>query len=1204
MELRRLELQHFGIFPQQVIELAGRGKLNLIYGPNEAGKSTARRALVKFLFGFQSKDDPDTSVFGRPKAAVIVHLVDGRSRQWRIKRLASRQKLQAVGDHDPLLPEDLDRLLYGLSLEDYEHVFCLDHALLREGGTEIRRARGRSGPVLLGAAAGILHIEQARAKLADRLDELFRPRAKKPKINRLLRHVDDQRRTAKENRLDIGHWREAKQRVDAAREKEQTLCRKKKELEDQREAVARDRLLLSLAQAYREKQRLLEQLADLPTVPESLCGNLRQLCAERRTLQERLSTLNEELEGHRRVLAQISQHYHESPLRALLAELPPEEIELLVGQAPSAQEAAESLHELAPSLRGLARELRTGLVRLGAAPEPFPLTLGRLEQLARAWPEDASTRYAQGQALQTAYARYEEVKRRRDQLEAELVACGPAPDAGELEQRRRQLATAVQKLDQLAEQLEEAGRCRRELAIQLVRLELPEQTAADDVVGLPVRIQARVRQLHEELLRIRTRQDEVREQTTRLETELKEPQRLIVRLRGSLQVTTEEQLHEARAKRDELLVQLEHKLTAPSPGTSADQIAEQLATASAVLEELKKQVRHVDLISDRLCESVRTAEQLAAAEHRYRELSQKIEQHAAELKKLKQREREILDEWCQYTRESIIPASLGLDQADEWLEVFRDAVRVAEQLQKAQRQIAQTATWLNSLLQELGEAALLDAESVTFLSVTQVRSALEGMRRTLDEEQERHARWRELHAQYRAADEQLEQAQAELEVARNKFESVCDELEKLLGPLGIGRPEGPNQLDELVGTVERLLRRWSDWKHMYDRFRRATVKLHEIRFDLLRIGEQDFLTRVLGPGKLTTRLALLHSAWQDVSKRRAEEGQHRRFVATLEAKVAEVTRNLDQVEETLATHAAELGLGDTSRLVDSIEQIAKKSRLDAELREKADQLARLAPGREIPQLVAELADRDVAELDAQAERLERELEELQQEILQAQREHARAEQELRLLERTEARAVIAEQEAEAKLAEALEAAQEYIVGRMALSLFDRLMEKYREHADRRFWQSASAFFRTMTCGRYSGIRVEPAGEEIVAVAAAESHEVRVEHLSDGTRDQLFLALRLAAIEHFVRTRGPVPVLFDDLLVNFDDSRAAATLELLAEFAGTTQVIFFTHHQHLLELAARSVPADRLHVTRMDGQPEHTAAVRRPRRRRRTKATQA
>ena len=115
---------------------------------------------------------------------------------------------------------------------------------------------------------------------------------------------------------------------------------------------------------------------------------------------------------------------------------------------------------------------------------------------------------------------------------------------------------------------------------------------------------------------------------------------------------------------------------------------------------------------------------------------------------------------------------------------------------------------------------------------------------------------------------------------------------------------------------------------------------------------------------------------------------------------------------------------------------------------------------------------------------------------------------------------------------------------------------------------------------------------------------RDDNRSDGTRDQLFLALRLAAIEHFVRTRGPVPVRFDDLLVNFDDSRAAATLELLAEFAGTTQVIFFTHHQHLLELAARSVPADRLHVTRMDGQPEHTAAVRRPRRRRRTKATQA
>jgi uncharacterized protein YhaN len=76
-------------------------------------------------------------------------------------------------------------------------------------------------------------------------------------------------------------------------------------------------------------------------------------------------------------------------------------------------------------------------------------------------------------------------------------------------------------------------------------------------------------------------------------------------------------------------------------------------------------------------------------------------------------------------------------------------------------------------------------------------------------------------------------------------------------------------------------------------------------------------------------------------------------------------------------------------------------------------------------------------------------------------------------------------------------------------------------------------------------------------------------MSQGTRDQLFLSLRLAAIEQHIEGRGPFPVIVDDLLVQFDDARAVATLEVLSELSAKTQVLFFTHHQHLVELAGQS-----------------------------------
>jgi uncharacterized protein YhaN len=73
-------------------------------------------------------------------------------------------------------------------------------------------------------------------------------------------------------------------------------------------------------------------------------------------------------------------------------------------------------------------------------------------------------------------------------------------------------------------------------------------------------------------------------------------------------------------------------------------------------------------------------------------------------------------------------------------------------------------------------------------------------------------------------------------------------------------------------------------------------------------------------------------------------------------------------------------------------------------------------------------------------------------------------------------------------------------------------------------------------------------------------------MSDGTRDQLFLAFRLASLENYGAATEPLPFIADDVLVHFDDDRSAATLELLAEFGRRNQVLLFTHHRSVRDLA--------------------------------------
>jgi len=73
-------------------------------------------------------------------------------------------------------------------------------------------------------------------------------------------------------------------------------------------------------------------------------------------------------------------------------------------------------------------------------------------------------------------------------------------------------------------------------------------------------------------------------------------------------------------------------------------------------------------------------------------------------------------------------------------------------------------------------------------------------------------------------------------------------------------------------------------------------------------------------------------------------------------------------------------------------------------------------------------------------------------------------------------------------------------------------------------------------------------------------------MSEGTLDQLYLALRIAAIEDYLTRAEPLPVIADDLFINFDDDRALAGLDALAELSSQTQVLFFTHHAHLKDMA--------------------------------------
>jgi hypothetical protein len=152
--------------------------------------------------------------------------------------------------------------------------------------------------------------------------------------------------------------------------------------------------------------------------------------------------------------------------------------------------------------------------------------------------------------------------------------------------------------------------------------------------------------------------------------------------------------------------------------------------------------------------------------------------------------------------------------------------------------------------------------------------------------------------------------------------------------------------------------------------------------------------------------------------------------------------------------------------------------------------------------------------------------------------------------------------------------------------------RYRSAHEGPLLARANELFPALTCERFARLEtdVDDRDEDVLIAMTADGSRRRVEELSDGTREQLFLALRLAAIERHVQSAQPVPVIFDDVLLESDDERADRILAALADLAEKTQVIVLTHHRHLVEIARATVGPDRLDVIDLGAEPPRMRAL--------------
>jgi uncharacterized protein YhaN len=153
-----------------------------------------------------------------------------------------------------------------------------------------------------------------------------------------------------------------------------------------------------------------------------------------------------------------------------------------------------------------------------------------------------------------------------------------------------------------------------------------------------------------------------------------------------------------------------------------------------------------------------------------------------------------------------------------------------------------------------------------------------------------------------------------------------------------------------------------------------------------------------------------------------------------------------------------------------------------------------------------------------------------------------------------------------------EDARRWAVLTVARDMLETTRGQFQRERQPALLQSASRFFRELTLGRYS--RVETVvGEDRFEVVEGESRRKVVADLSRGTAEQLYLAMRFALIEEYSRNSEPLPVIMDDVLVNFDPDRARAACSAVLGLSEQFQVVFLTCHPQTVEYFRAMAPQD-------------------------------
>ncbi len=1166
MKLLTLDLLAYGMFTNQLLDLsAGTEGVHLIYGPNEAGKSTILRAIVGLLYGID-RNTTDNFLHKNDQLRIGGRLRHCNGAELSCIRRKGTKNTLLSSDNTPFEESYLKTFLGGTPAELFTTVFGIDHEELVQGSAMMLQGKGALGEAMFAAALGGASLRKILAELDQCATELYLPRGHVRRLNQTLQAYESAKQQSKEATLlgknytqHANALRIAQKDLDAVLNRINTVTMEKARLERLQKALP----LLA------EREERQADLAEL----EKAGGKLDlppDFSTQRIQTQQALHTALETVRQASDALAGLKERCKAlMPPTALLEAN--ETIDLLhqkLGEYRKGQvdkqklnvqhtqllgDAERLLKELNPDLEltGVGR-LRPNLgrkVRIQNLITQYQALLAQQRQIAKEITQLTAD-------CETARNVLEGMEEKRD-LALLRATVRRAQQQGDLEAKLLALQATLQAKEFRGQTgLASLGLWRGSLD-ELERLPLPPVTCIDSVDTRLEELNQKIRSLDERL--------------AVLEQDERDFTRQLTDLAVAGPVPTDEDLQRARQRREEgwgLIHQLWQE---------GRPITERIAAYTAgapVASAYEQSVQQADEVADQLR---READRVAEYAHLSRGLGecqarqQEIRTERTAVEHLLQEARSA---WIRlWEAAGITPweprdMRAWFERQTTLIELGKDIRETRQEIGHLTRLLAEHRESLSAALQQTGQPPAQPGESFGAL-LERAQDGITAIETANQRRVTQVARLQELDAKLKAADVTQQQTAAALQRWVTDWSEAIREWTFL-------STDQPDEAHAILNALDEIFKKLDEAGGLEKRIQGINRDVAQFQVDVTQLAQLVASDLVTQPADsivsiLTKRLAQAKTDYATLTalmKQTVEKEKER----------DEAAKTAQSMEKQLATLCQSAGCQEPAEL-EAIERRASKAQQVRNALVTLEQrLLDLTGGQTIEALIHEVSSIEPDALVSQVENAGHELLELDKRRTALSDSVTRETVELERMNGTGTAAEWLEK-AYGFFPQIRDEAVAYIKARLAVILLRIQIERYRREHQGPILARAGEIFALLTEGAYSALSTDfdEADKPILLGKKGSGEDVRVDAMSTGARDQLYLALRLASLEHYLSTNEPLPLILDDALVNFDDRRAQAALQVFADLSRRIQVIYFTHHAHVIELARASISGDMLFV---------------------------